>query len=212
MRFARAMITVGAQDDVVACRQLWGQLFLQANLRGGDVDSIAHQVGQLEIHEEYEQVMNYLMSTEHGPFQLAMTHPITTQEWKHLIMFLNTHVIALRHYNSSESESDLLDKYIADTTADTTTTPIMDQPSEEIDENPTSGMDEDNTPSDEEENESQAQEEDVDMDKDETSSVTEEDEEKDPAASLLGSKWAPEDQAVVMKVDDPAEMLNLSYT
>lgn len=111
----------------------------------------------------------------------------------------------------SETESDLLDKYIADATADTTTTPIIDQLSGEINENPACDMEEDNTRSDEEDHESRAQEEDIDMDNDETSSVNEADvEDEDPAASLLGSKWAPEDQAVVMKVDDPAEMLNLS--
>lgn len=53
----------------------------------------------IEEITEYEQVMDYLMSNEQGPFQLAMTHPITTQEWKDLIMFLNVHVIGLRRYN-----------------------------------------------------------------------------------------------------------------
>lgn len=98
-RFARAVFGDNAQNNAVVCRQLWGQLFLQVNLRREDLNSIALQVVQVEMDEAYQDILGYFVDNRCGPFEIAMRHPMTSQQWKDLVLYMNINVIALRRYN-----------------------------------------------------------------------------------------------------------------
>lgn len=54
-RFARAIIGVNVQKNAVVHRQLWGTAFPPSNLHREDLNSIAHQVAQVETDEEVKR-------------------------------------------------------------------------------------------------------------------------------------------------------------
>lgn len=108
----------------------------------------------------------------------------------------------------AESESELLDNYAKDSAAMDSTT---DEQYEESSEDHTAieneiQIEDDLTTQEKDMNEDDA--EDMEINNDENCLTPEYD--QDPAESVLGSKWAPYDRAINMKVDDPAEMLNLT--
>lgn len=105
-------------------------------------------------------------------------------------------------------ETELIDKYIEDTTADQTDAAVPSSPVEDEQEHEIS-MDEDQ-PIVEEKTDKARHESDEEMDMTEEDQKTKDKAEKDPSSSILASQWAPYDCATTMKVDSQAEMLNLS--
>lgn len=98
-RFARAVFGVFEQNNAVVRRQLWGQLFLQANLRREDLNSIALQVAQVAIDEEIRRHTCLLSDNQYGPFEVAIRQPRTSQQWKGLVLYLNVNITAFQPYN-----------------------------------------------------------------------------------------------------------------